>query len=100
MNPMQVSIDGKSGMIQPNGMVSFGSDSDANVLFYNRSVLDPVKSKQEGRPVYVSKEYVRIQHPGEHLNVIDRPIDVDPRVIQRWPNQYQRFQKLINYLQY
>ena len=92
MNPMQISVDGKSGYIQSNGMVSFGSDEQANVIFYNKSVLDPVKSREQGRPFYVSKEYVRIQHPGEPLNIIDRPIADDPRVIQRWPNHYQKFQ--------
>lgn len=88
-------IDGvsQSSFMQNDGIVRFGSpDSGVNVSFYKRSVIDPIKSREAGRPVYVSKDYVRIQHPGEPNNVIDRPIADDPRVMQRWPNQYQRFQ--------
>jgi len=95
---MQVNIGGleglshTNGMITPSGMVQFGSDNHTNVTFYKRSVLDSTKSREEGRPFYVSKDYVRIQQPGEHLNIIDRPIDDDPRVKLRWPIQYQNFQ--------
>lgn len=93
MNQIQVSVDGISGTFpHGGGMVSFGSDNHTNVIFYMKSVLDPVRSRQEGRPFYISKEYVRIQQPGEQLNVIDRPVADDPRVIQRWPNHYQKFQ--------
>jgi hypothetical protein len=91
MNPMLGNVDGKPVTIQQNGWVSFGSDSQANVRFYKKPVLDVNKSKHEGRPVYVAKDYIRIQHPGEHLNIVDRPVDDDPRVIQRWPQQYQHF---------
>lgn len=86
-------LDGNSGSnatINRDGLVSFKSANNANVIFYNKSVLDTVKSREASRPVYVNKEYVRIQHPGE-ADVIDRPIVDDPRVIHIWPQQYQKF---------
>ena len=83
-------VSGQNATIDNNGMVSFKSTNNANVIFYNKSVLDTIKSRESGRPVYVSKEYVRIQHPGE-MDVIDRPIDDDPRVKFIWPQQYQKF---------
>ena len=92
MNNTQVTIDGISGIIQSDGQVRLGSDTNTNVIFYKKSVLDPNRSRQEGRPFYISRDYIRIQQPGEHLNIVDRPVDDDPRVIQRWPNHYQKFQ--------
>lgn len=93
MQNMQVSMDGMNGVIQSDGQVSFGNDNNTNVIFYKKSVLDPIKSREQGRPYYVSKDFVRIQQPGEHLNIIDRPVADDPRVIQRWPQHYQKFQQ-------
>lgn len=93
---MQVSVDGKSGFIEQNGMVNFGATSHANVVFYHKSVLDQVKSRQESRPIFVSKEYVRIQHPGE-ADVVDKPISDDPRLMYAYPTQYQKFLNNINH---
>lgn len=81
---------GQNATIDSNGMVSFKSSNHANVIFYKKSVLDPVKSREIGRPIFISKDYVRIQHPGE-ADVIDRPIADDPRVTQVWGMQYQKF---------
>lgn len=92
MNNMQVTIDGMNGVIQSDGQVRFGSDTNTNVIFYKKSIIDPVKSREQGRPFFVSVDYIRIQQPGEPLNVVDRPVRDDPRVIQRWPQHYQRFQ--------
>lgn len=89
-----ITLDGMNGQVDLSngyGVVRFGSDQNVNVLFYMKSVPDSVKSRQESRPVYVSKEYVRIQHPGDHLNIIDRPVDDDPSVKVRWGNQYNKF---------
>lgn len=92
MQSMSISMDGMNGVIQENGMVRLGNDNHTNVIFYMKSVIDIAKSREQGRPFFVSKEYVRIQQPGEPLNIIDRPVADDPRVIQRWPNHYQKFQ--------
>ena len=84
------SLGGQNATINNEGLVNFKPASNANVIFYNKSVHDPVKSRSASRPVFVNKEYVRIQHPGE-ADVIDRPIADDPRVIHIWPQQYQKF---------
>ena len=83
-------IGGQNATINNDGMVNFKPASNANVVFYHKSVLDPSKSREVGRPIYVSKEYVRIQHPGE-ADVIDRPVVDDPRVKMIWAMQYQKF---------
>ncbi len=67
------------------GTVRWGEDSNLLVMFYNRSVH---VATEEGRPIHKDAIYVKIQHPGEILNVIDRPVnDDDKRRFQRqWSN--------------
>lgn len=86
-----VTIDGMRGTIQGNGMVSFQADDRVNVLFYRKSVLDPVKSRELGRPHHVSLDYVRIQQPGEK-DYADRPVSDDPSVTSRWPRHWAHYQ--------
>jgi len=73
----------------PNGgLVAFGSDEKLFVQFYRRSVVNPIKSKTEGRPVHEGADYVRIQQPGER-DVIDRPVGLDDP--QRFPRQWMLY---------
>lgn len=67
------------------GTVRYGEDSNLLVMFYNRSV--PV-AVVEGRPVHRDAIFIKIQHPGETLNIIDRPVkDEDKyRFKQQWSN--------------
>lgn len=69
------------------GMVRWGDDSNLLVMFYNKSVHVPAMST-EGRPVYRDEIYIKIQQPGEMLNVIDRPVqDNDKRRFRhQWAN--------------
>lgn len=74
---------------QGYGTARFGEDSQLTVNFYNKSVRNPLKSRDAGLPVHDLVPHVRIQTPGEHLNVIDRPIqDADK---MRWPRQYDAY---------
>ncbi|MEJ0092820.1 MAG: hypothetical protein WDN46_14285 [Methylocella sp.] len=86
-----VTIDGQGGTIQPNGLVRFGSDETVNVLFYTKSVLDPVQSRERGRPYHVSLPYVRIQQPGEK-DYIDRPVTENDAAKHRWPHHWARYE--------
>lgn len=71
-----------SGMVEWNG-----GDANLLVMFYNRSVHIPALSVE--RPVYRDEIYVKIQQPGETLNVIDRPVqDADK---QRFRTQWSNF---------
>lgn len=71
------------------GMVQFGDDNKKFVVFYDRTVLNPTRSKEAGRPEYDVVPYVRIQDPGDNLQIADRPAREDDR--QRWPRHYQAF---------
>jgi hypothetical protein len=89
-----ITIDGHSGSIVPvaegAGIVRFNGDSNLNVAFYNRPVLDPIESQKRGRPWNRSVEYVRIQIPGEK-DYTDRPAtDMDHG---RFPRQHQAYLK-------
>lgn len=71
-------------------MASVGpNDNNLIVLFYNKSVLNQARSKQEGKRIFESREFVKIQTPGETLNILDRPVQDSDK--QRWPAQWDRF---------
>lgn len=74
------------------GMVEYGGGARGQLaIFYNKSVHNPVKSQQEGRPVFEDRIYVRVAPPGERLNIVDRPATRADQ--QRWPQQYALFQQ-------
>jgi hypothetical protein len=69
-----------------HGLAEYGSDDNLLVCFYNRPVNDSLRSVEEGRPIYKDVIHVRIQQPGEMLNIIDRPVvDNDKRrFLRQW----------------
>jgi hypothetical protein len=85
-------IPATGGILGPNGAVSFGAPDVMNVLFYTKSVHDPISSRERGKPWFRAMTYVRIQHPGEK-DCIDRPVQEDDVAIQRWPRQWDAFQR-------
>jgi len=68
------------------GVVKYGNDAQTIALFYNRSVHNPVKSRQAGTPIHDDVDYVRIQQPGERLNIVDRPVQQEDKA--RFPRQW------------
>lgn len=71
------------------GMVRFGEDRNLLVMFYNKSIHNAVKSREAGKPIHESRIYVKIQSPGETLNVIDRPMKDEDK--ERFPKQWSQF---------
>lgn len=76
--------------------VSYGDDSGLYVEFYTREVLNEQKSTLEGRPIYESKEYVKIMGVGDKTKQWDRPVRKTsdgntPSDLQRFPRQWQAF---------
>lgn len=76
---------------QGYGNVQTGpSDASMLCIFYKRAVHNPIKSAEQGRPIYEDMDYVMIQQPGEaNLQKVDRP--VKPEDTQRWPVQWQAY---------
>lgn len=72
------------------GVVEYG-DKNKVVMFYNRSVHNPSKSKELGRPTYEDKVFVRVHPPGERLNIVDRPATGEDS--RRWPTQWAQFRQ-------
>jgi hypothetical protein len=59
------------------------------VKFYLAPLQNQKKSKEEGRPIFEDKEFIKIMIPGSKSNVIDRVVrqtDFD-----RFPEHYRRF---------
>ena len=76
--------------------LTFGDDR-LGVLFYTRTVEDPIRTASEGRKCFTDMEYVKIMVPGDHHNVLDRPVQrtgiVPSDDILRFPQQYARFKQ-------
>ncbi len=72
------------------GTVEYGGgDTSMVVLFFNKAVHNPLKSKEAGCPQYDDVTFVRIHPPGERLNIVERKVqDSDKR---RWPVQWHQF---------
>lgn len=74
------------------GMVQYGPGDDKLIAgFYKKSVLNAAKSREEGRPIYEGRDFVKIQHPGETLNVVDRPATENDK--QRFPRQWGQYER-------
>src|SRR5262245_39517663 len=71
------------------GMAEFGNDANMVVIFYTASVKDEIASREAGAPMFKNVPYIKMHPAGEHLNIIERPIEERDR--QRFPRQYQQF---------
>lgn len=65
-------------------------DDILHVTFYMRSLQDNYKSEKEGRPIYYDVPFIRIQTPGNQLNIIDTEVREDHKI--RFPRQWAAFQ--------
>lgn len=83
-------IDHASIHSQGYGMVQYGPTDDKLIVgFYKRSILNAARSRVEGKPVHEGRDFVKIQHPGETLNVVDRPVNDSDK--HRWPRQWAHY---------
>ena len=74
------------------GVVEYGGGARGQLaIFYNKSIHNPVRSQQEGRPVFEDRVFIRVAPPGERLNIVDRPATRADQ--QRWPVQFAQFQQ-------
>jgi hypothetical protein len=84
-------MDMNSIISQGYGMVQYGPGDDKLIVgFYKKSVLNAAESRNLGKPVYEGKDFVKIQHPGETLNCVDRPVNDGDK--QRWPQKWAQYQ--------
>lgn len=80
---------------QGYGMVQYGPTDDKLIVgFYKKSVSNAARSREMGIPFHESKDFVKIQHPGETLNIVDRPVLDDDK--RRWPRQWDNYQRGVN----
>lgn len=66
------------------------TDQTLMVRFYKREYANEFKSEQEGRPILSMLDFVRIEVPGDRLNVIDTI--VDPGHKKRFAAQWAAYQ--------
>jgi hypothetical protein len=66
------------------------ADNTLMVRFYKKEVELPYRSEQEGRTVHQMMDFVRIEVPGDRLNVIDTIADRGHK--KRFPQQWAAFE--------
>src|SRR5581483_7129534 len=71
---------------------SFGP-GDERILprFHIESILDPVATEREGRPIFRDREEVELITPGNPYNIPNEIVNDDHR--RRWPREYEAFKK-------
>lgn len=90
-----LTYDAKTIERQGWGIAASGPTDDKLIVgFYKKSVPNAAKSREMGVPFHESRDFVKIQHPGETLNVVDRPVLDDDK--RRWPRQWENYQRGVN----
>lgn len=72
------------------GVAAAGPTDDKLIVgFYRKSVLNVAKSKEQGRRICEDHDFVKIMHPGESLNILDRAVIESDK--HRWPRQWAQY---------
>ncbi len=67
------------------------SDNSIFPEFYTEATQHRGRTEEEGRPIFVDRDFVRIHIAGDAKNVIERPVREDDK--ERWRPQYEAFKK-------
>lgn len=79
-----------SDLNNPEFTGAINPDSRLAVNFYSRLVQNNFKTEKEGRPIYESKDYVKIFIPGDSTTVIDTPVTEEYK--KRFPLHWAHYQ--------
>lgn len=81
-SPNRIDWQGGAGW----GIANYASGKKPLVQFYRRPMLNPLKSAEAGTPIHDTKVFIKIQHPGETLQTIDREVTPADRAnyTQEW----------------
>lgn len=68
------------------------SDSSLYVEFYSRPVKNEFESTQQGRPIFIDVDYVKIMLPGDSTSQIDTPANDDHK--RRFPLHWAHYKNV------
>ncbi len=72
------------------GSAASGATDDRLIVgFYRKSIVNVHESRTQGKRICEDRDFVKIQHPGESLNIVDRPVQDSDKF--RWPRQWAMF---------
>lgn len=84
MDDVSFSVHG----LNADNSVRLGDDSRTVAIFSKEAILNEVRSKEAGTPIYESKDFIKIFHPGEK-DCLFRPVSaLDKR---RFPQQWMAY---------
>jgi hypothetical protein len=66
-------------------------DERLRIRFFKKAMPDPVKSVEEGRPIFVERDYIQINSPGDRSNVIVKPVKPGGGYALRFAKQYDHW---------
>jgi hypothetical protein len=72
-----------------DGQSRYAGDSRLHVNFYTKAVQNNFQSKEQGRPIFEDKEFIRIIVPGDKNSIVDTPVTQEHR--NRFATKYERF---------
>lgn len=72
-----------------SGTVKYGNDRNTLVVFFNKAVENPAKSLAANRRITENQIFIKIQHPGENYNIIERPVKDEDKY--RYRDMWQKF---------
>lgn len=72
-------------------IAQMGSDKDLVPMFYKGTKHNAYKSQQQGVPIYDQVDMLKVYHPGEPLNVPDRPVVESDKY--RFRAQWEAYQR-------
>ena len=75
---------------QGYGVVNSGPGDDRLIVgFYRKSIVNVAMSQQQGKRICEDRDFVKIQHPGETYNIVDRAVSEQDK--RRFPRQWAMY---------
>jgi hypothetical protein len=68
-----------------------GTDKDLHIVFYAGTQINSFKSRQQGVPMYEPVDMIKVYHPGEPLNVPERPVNENDK--RRFKAQWDAYKE-------
>jgi hypothetical protein len=85
-----LNIDVITGAVNPIPKIKDSGDDTLWVTFESASHFDDVATREQGRPVFEMRDYIKIIIPGDTSQVIHRPVRESDK--ERFPNQWLAYQ--------
>ncbi len=88
-NVRGLNIDVLTGTINPLPKIKDAGDELLWVQFESASHFNDVATREQGRPIFEMKDYIKIIVPGDQSSIVHR--EIRPTDLERWPTQWAAY---------